>query len=302
VRLPNNGYGAGVRSSPRSLIVIWVSILVALGLAACGGGGASTGSGGTDSAEATDASPPAAHEAEAAAVRAVEDGDAASFCRGEASAGYIRRIYGGDVGRCVSSKGSVPERPGKASARAAVLDPDEEHATVTVALSGGTLDGTAGKIEMVREGDGWKLDDYDDAFIRSAFLASIHTADEGALSTPEIKACFSHQVKGLPAATIRQITDHSDAGEKGAMDRDLVKIAENCPESALAEYGARTLTEGVEEGGKHGKGYVACLHREIKFGLEVSGITTDLLLAHPSEAAVGALEGIVEGAKGSCED
>jgi hypothetical protein len=41
---------------------------------------------------------------------------------------------------------------------------------------------------MVREGGAWKVDDYDDAFVRSAFLSSIRTVDEGAVSTPGMKA------------------------------------------------------------------------------------------------------------------
>jgi hypothetical protein len=64
---------------------------------------------------------------------------------------------------------------------------DQRHATVTVSLTGGDLDGTSGGVEMVREGGAWKVDDYDDAFVRSAFLASIKTVDEGAVSTPGMK-------------------------------------------------------------------------------------------------------------------
>lgn len=43
-----------------------------------------------------------------------------------------------------------------------------------------------------------------------------------------------------------------------------------------------------------------CLHKEIHFLLEVTGLTTELLVEHPNFAAVAALEGIVEGAKKNC--
>ena len=78
-------------------------------------------------------------------------------------------------------------------------------------------------------------------------------------------------------------------------------MAGKCPESALAEYGARTLTDELDiKPGVHKPGYVKCLYKEINFLLEVTGITTELLVQHPNFAAVAALEGIVEGAKKNC--
>jgi hypothetical protein len=263
--------------------------LAGLGLAGCGGGGSSTEDG-----------PTAEEEVKVAAVRAVENQDAASFCHKEASQAYLEKIYGGDEKKCASSEGTVPKHPSKAKASAARVQPGQRNATVTVSLTGGDLDGTSGAIEMVKEGGAWKVDDYDDAFVRSAFLASIKTVDEGAVSTPEMKACFSRQVKQLPAATIRHLTYASDADEQEEMNKSLLKMVKKCPDSALAEYGARTLTEGVHESAKHRPGYVNCLHKEIHFLLEVTGLTTELLVEHPSFAAVAALEGIVEGAKKNC--
>ena len=286
-----------MRSSVRSSLLLLAAVLAAVGLAACGGGGGgSTG----DSSTADDATSPE-DEAKLAAVRAVENGDAKSFCRDGVSKGCIAKVYGGDVKKCVGAKGEVPEPVGKAEATAAVLEPDGLHAAVTVSISGGSLEGSEGEVKMVKERPTWRLDDYGDEFIRSSFLASIETADKGALATPELKACFSRQVKGLPVETIRHLTYASDADEQKELDEGLIKLAHHCPESALAEYGARTLTEGIKEKGKHDHAYVVCLHRDIKFGLEVSKITTELLVPHPGFAAVAALEGIVEGAKRSCE-
>jgi len=280
------GNDSGVRSS----IAFFVAILAGFGLAACGGGGSSTEDG-----------PTAEEEVKVAAVRAVENQDAASFCHKEASKAYLEKIYGGDVKRCASSEGTVPKHPSKASAGAAKVRPDQRHARVTVSLVGGDLDGTTGGVEMVKEEGAWKVDEYDDAFVRSAFLASIKTVDEGAVSTPGMKACFSRQIKELPAATIRHLTYAADAGDTKTQNKGLLKMAAKCPESALAEYGARTLTDELDiKPGVHKPGYVKCLYKEIHFLLEVTGITTELLVEHPNFAAVAALEGIVEGAKKNC--
>jgi hypothetical protein len=172
---------------------------------------------------------------------------------------------------------------------------------VTISLIGGDLDGTSGAVEMVKEGGAWKVDEFGDDFIRSAFLASIETVDEGAISTPGMKACFSRQVKELPAATVRDLTYAADAGDVKTQNKGLLRMAKKCPESALAEYGARTLTDELDvKKGQHKPDYVPCLYKEIKFLLEVSGITTELLVEHPNFAAVAALDGIVEGAKKNC--
>lgn len=274
----------------RSSFALLIAILPGLGLVACGGGGSST-----------DVGPTAEQEVKAAAVRAAENEDARSFCREELSEGYVAKVYGGDVKKCASSAGTVPEHPSKARATAAKVKPDGQHATVTVTLTGGDLDGTEGGVMMVKERGAWKVDDYDDAFVRSAFLASIRAVDEGAVSTPAMKACFSRQIEAMPAAAIRHLTFASDAGDIKSQNKGLLKMAKKCPEAALAEYGAKTLTDELDiKPGVHKHGYVKCLYKEIKFLLELTGITTELLVEHPNFAAVGALEGIVVGAKENC--
>jgi hypothetical protein len=271
----------------RSSLAVCGSLLAALVIAACGGGGGDDG-------------PTAEDEARAAAVRAVENGDAGSFCRKQVSKAYLQRIYDEDVATCVKSEGAVPEDTPAAKATKAVVRPDEAHAEVTVSLKGGTLDGASGEVEMVKEREAWKVDDYADDFIRSAFLAAIRTLDEGAISTPRMKACFTRQVKGMPIGKVRQLTYASDADDKKKGNKTLLAMAKKCPDSALAEYGAATLTEGVHESDIHKPGYVKCLYKEIEFLLEVTGLTTELLVEHPSFAAVAALEGIVEEAKKNC--
>lgn len=274
----------------RSSLALIAAIFAAFGLGACGGGGSSTADG-----------PTAEEEVKAAAVRAVENPDAASFCRREASNGYLAQIYDGDVGKCADSDGSVPTRPSRATAAGVKMGTDQRHATVGVSLTGGDLDGTSGGVAMVKEGGDWKVDEFDDRFVRSAFLASIETVDEGAISTPGMKKCFGRQVKAMPAAAIRELTYASAADDVKGQNEQLLKMAEKCPESALAEYGARALTDELDVAkGDHKPGYVKCLRKEIEFFLELTGITTELLADKPGFAAVAALEGIVEGAKENC--
>jgi hypothetical protein len=280
----------GVRSS----LAICAALLAAFVLVACGGG-----SSGSPTSTQEDAAPAAEDEAKAAAVAAVENTDAKSFCTEEASKGYLQAVYGGDLKKCVKSEGSVPLNQGTASAGDTVVKPGEAHAAVTVSISGGSLDGTSGGVMMVKEGGAWKVDEYDDDFLRSAFGAAIEVTDKGALSVPAMKKCFNRQLKTLPADTVRELTYLSDAGATEKENAGLLKIAENCPQSALAEYGATALTSEIDETG-HKPGYEKCLYDGIKFGLETTKITTELFGEHPNEVAVAALEGLVEGAKQHC--
>jgi hypothetical protein len=76
----------------RSSFAVCGTVLAALFLGSCGGGGGDDG-------------PSAEQEAKTAAVRAVENLDAATFCRKQVSKGYLDRIYDGDVTACVKSEG-----------------------------------------------------------------------------------------------------------------------------------------------------------------------------------------------------
>jgi hypothetical protein len=288
----------------RSSLAICAALLAALCLAACGGGGSDSTGGGGSTTDATitdgeEARSPAEEEARAAAVQATDNTDAKTFCREQVTAAFIKRVYGGSLKKCVGSEGTLPEHPGKATAGDATLDPDEEGADVRISIAGGSLDGATGGVRMVEEGGAWKIDDYDDDFLRSSFLASIRSVKEGAISTPGMKACFTKQLHTLPAATVRELSYLSDSGDEAAEFTAMKKIARKCPASALAEYGATALTAEIEAKG-HKPGFRTCLYGEIKGALELTGITLELFGEHPSQTAVAALEGIVEGAKENC--
>jgi hypothetical protein len=229
----------------RSSLAVCGALLATILLGACGGGGDG------------DDGPTAAAEVRRAAVQALENDDAQSLCRRQLSKAYLARVYDGEVTKCIKAVEASDEDPGKVTATRPVVRADETHAVVAVSVSGGSVDGSSGHLEMVKEGT-WKVDDYADDLIRSTFLAAIRGLDEGAISTPGMKACFTGQVRAMPIDEVSELTYTSDANEK-----------------------------------KKG-------NKEIKFFLEVTGITTELLEEHPGFVAVAALEGIVEGAKKNC--
>lgn len=268
----------------RSALGICCAVLVAAAaLASCG-----------------DSGPSAEVEAREAAVKAIESKDPKLFCRTLVSAHYLDLVYGGDVQKCLGSDESVLDDPGRATATAVVVDPeDETRAEVKLTMRGGELDGAAGHVEMVEADDGWKLDDLADDYLRSAFLAEIATVDEGVVAVPSMKACFRHQVKGLDAGALRDLTFSNDSGDEAATNAKLLTLAEHCPKG-LAEYGAWEVTKGLAQSGKRSPAFVACIREEMTGLLLLTDITPELLQEDPGFAAVAALEGIVVGAKKNC--
>jgi hypothetical protein len=234
------------------------------------------------------------------AVKAIEAKDPEAFCRTMVSAHYLEQVYGGDVAECLDSDETVADDPGQARATAVVVDPeDETRAEVKLAVRGGELDGSAGHLEMVEEGERWKLDDVADDYLRSALLAEIATVDEGAAAIPPMKACFTRQVKAMDAKALRQLTFKNDSGDKSEVSAELLQLAEHCP-LALAEYGAWEITRGLVESGKRSPAFIDCIREEVTGLLLLTDITPELLKEHPGFAPVAALEGIVVGAKRNC--
>ncbi len=269
----------------RSSIAVCGALLIALLLGACGGGG--------------DDGPTAEEEVTRAAVRAMESNDGDELCHKLLSKIYIDRVYDGNVAECVRAA-EDDDAPGKAKATKPKVNADETKATVTIAISGGSVDGAGGQLEMVKEGT-WKVADYDDDLIKSTFIAGIESSDEGLVSTPEMRACFVRQINAMPVAEIRHLTYASSSKEKEKkVEGKLLKMAGECPQSALAEYAAEEFTKGVVNKGNHKPGYVKCIHEELRSLLELTGITAELLGENPDFAAVAALEGITEGAKENC--
>lgn len=258
-----------------------IAALIAIGLAACGSSG-----------------PSAEEEARAAAVRILESTDQQHFCRQLVTDRYLEETVGGGGAAC--EKASVlADDPGTARAtKVTIGGEDESRAEVAVAVEGGELDGVAGTIEMVHDGDRWRLDRSGADFLRSGLLVAIQTVDEGALAADGMKACMAGQVQKLSGVRIRDFNRDATIDSEAFLKEDLLPLAEKCPK-ALAEYATDEFTKGLVKSGKS-RAYVTCLRDEIGGFLLLTGIVPELLLPNPGFAPEAALEGIVEGAKRNC--
>lgn len=258
-----------------------VTLLAVVGLSACGSSG-----------------PSAEDEAADAATRALETKSAKEFCRRLASRRLIEEFVVGGTAACEKASSVVSKDPGDVSVTEVVpAREDESRAKVAVKLTGGEADGVAGHVEVVRAGERWQLDGYDDDFLRSSMTVAIREVDEGAIANERMKTCMGNQIEKVGGARMRKIFRAGTSGG-AVLIETLLPYAENCP-AALAEYGADEFTEGLLEKGKS-RAYVNCLHEEIEGLLLLTDIAPELLGEKPDSIAVAALEGIVTGAKRNC--
>jgi len=259
-----------------------LSLLAACALAACGSSG-----------------PSAEDEAAEAATRALETKDAKEFCNRLASQRLIEEFVVGGPAACVKASSVVSKDPGKVSVSAVSLQGDDDsRAELAVEVEGGETDGVAGHVGVVREGERWLLDSYDDDFLRSSLLVAIRKADEGALANERMKTCMGRQLEQVGPDRMRAIFRAGTSGGDVLIEA-LLPYAENCP-AALAENAADEFTKGLTKDGKNSPAYVDCLHDELEAFLRLTDITPELLGENPGWAAVAALEGIATGAKRNC--
>jgi hypothetical protein len=273
----------------RSAVLACSALFAAFVLASCGGGGGDS---------STDSGPSAEAEVKAAVAAVVAARDPKVFCRQLVSEHLVATVYGGDVTRCLDSDEPVPQEAGKAHVFSVELDPKTERsAEVKLRVDGGTQDGAAGHLEMVKEGGAWKLDDYGDDFLRSVIVVEIDVIDEGAAANPLMKKCLGAQFEDLPAAKIRELTYEDDNDKTAMVNKELLKLSENCPH-ALADYGAEAFSEPLK--GEFPPAFVKCFRQELLLGFELTDLAPKLLVPKPDDIAVAALEGLAAGAKQNC--
>ena len=258
-----------------------LTLLAAGALTACGASG-----------------PSAEDEAAAAATRALEAESAKQFCRRLTTERLIEELVVGGADACEKAASVVSEDPGEVSVtEVALRGEDESRADVAVELEGGEADGIGGHVGVVREGDRWLLDRYEDDFLRSSLIVSIREVDEGAIANERMKACMGGQIERVGPERMRAIFRAGTSGGE-VLVKALLPYAENCP-AALAEYGADEFTEGLAEKG-NSPAYVRCLHDELESLFLLTDIAPQLIGENPDSAAVFALEGLVTGAKRNC--
>jgi hypothetical protein len=228
-----------------------LALAACLALAGCGGGG----DGNEDEQRIADV-----------LTAGLTSEDPQVVCAGTLSAGFVRRVYGGEA-RCRT----VERRSARGGDPADEVDVSEtdvegDRATAVVALRGGDRDGVGGAVGLVRQADDWRLDDLSPDFVRSLVEARLR-ADRTLRA--RARACAARRVLALDDVAVRELGLGAIGGRAQARRR-LAAIAGDCRERATAAVLRRRLEGRIAASLRAdgvAAGTIACVRRELRRAL-----------------------------------
>ena len=233
-------------------------------------------------------------------IEAKEPEQVETVCRELVTPGFLDEVYGGKVEACIEQPVSdevSSDLEGEMTVDS--VEVDGENAAVEVLTEGGPLDGSGGTWTMTEAGGEWKLDRFEDDYVRSGFTASVGAVDDGVMSYEPMRKCMSGQIEKLPSKQLRSMTFQILSGEKDKAMKSVLTVAERCPKP-MAEFVADELATRVvgAEGGSPAQ--VRCARRNLVPLLQLTGLSS-MALNSGSDAITGAaLAGLIRGALEDC--
>ena len=192
---------------PRHRLLIPLSILVlALGLAACGGGGESDEDKITDTIETSVLSTDGSGCTELQTLKFVEQ------TQGEAGKAAIKS--------CEEEAKDGSDDPD--SVKVTKVEVDGSSATADAAFVGGSFDGQTLSVALVEEDGGWKLDEatgfakFDKAKLIAAFTSSLEEEVE-----PELASCLGQAFEAADQGELEELI-------LGGSSQPIVELVEAC--------------------------------------------------------------------------
>jgi hypothetical protein len=238
------------------------------------------------------AAPTAEDQVRAAATRLVTTYDSTVVCDRLVTQRLVDEVFAGDREACRSSNIADPPNPEDGKTKVVDVAVTGPRAAVELRQEGGRVAGAGGHFAFVREAGAWKLDRFEDDYLRSVMVESIDAAgaaDTGALTDPPLRRCMRANTETLPMASVRAFI-------YATMNRDRQKAAklgnaqvEQCPDE-LAEYVATTIVDAVAE--DRGPAFRRCAKRALRPWLEVLDLSRLVLKGNTSDAGTAALQGL----------
>jgi hypothetical protein len=225
-------------------------MLPALLLAACGDD--EGGSGGGGSAD------------EKAITKVLQDGltskDPKVTCSGSLSTDFMQRVYGGED-KCVSveTENAKEDKPAE-SVEVSDIEVNGDKATATVEIKGGDNDGSKGPIDLVKQGEDWRVNDLSVEFLRSQLETAVAGGDED-LSEDTLN-CVKDKLKGLDDAELKKVA-YGAIGEQQAAQQQFVELVTTCDPSLIRDQIEAGITDSLKQQGASEK-QIECVKDELK--------------------------------------
>ena len=202
----------------RPVIALLCALALTLALAACGSTGGSDAN-----QQITDA-----------LTTGLTTNDATVLCTKTFSTGFVQRIYGSPAACLkVETKNAKTNKPATA-AKVTSIKVDGGTATAVVAVTGGDDDGATGQLSLVKQQQGWRVDDLTTALLRSQFDAGVRNDRTLAAN---LKACIAGKIRPLDDSAFRALATGAMGDQPAAMSQ-LQTITTDC----FAQTSASTAT------------------------------------------------------------
>jgi hypothetical protein len=173
--------------------------VAALALAACGGG--------ADSTET---------QIENMLRRGFTTGDARVLCERTLSPGLASQVYGSAAKCLAAERSGRSARSSADDARISKIAVRGDRGSAFVVMKGGDQSGTRGLVSVIRGKDGWRLDAFSTAFLRSGLKAGLEGNPDIA---PDLQACLSGQLNALDDAKLRRLALGAMSADPAALQQ-----------------------------------------------------------------------------------
>jgi len=203
--------------------VLLVLASVAALLAGCGGGGASD-----------------QQQIEDLLVQGYTTTKPAQKCEEALSAALLKRVYG-TAARCRTVEKS-PDKSRPATVEVSAVKVTGDAGTAFVELKGGDQDGARGSVDLVRQGDDWRIEGFSAPLLRSTFDASMKN---DRTIQADLKTCLAAGVGKLSDAQLVDFA-YASMGERPEGAKQVQAILADCQ---VAASGAQSAKDGSSDGG-----------------------------------------------------
>jgi hypothetical protein len=238
----------------------------------------------------------------AAAQRVIDTHDPEVLCTELVTAAFVDDVFAGKRQACVRSSLADPSTDGSTD-RVVDVAVTGDTASAQLRAEGGKIDGAGGHATFKREGTTWKLDRFEDDYIRSNLTTSIKVAaaagGTGALSDPALGACMLHNAQTMPAAKARAFLFAALNPNRAQAVKLGNRQIEQCPDE-LAGYVATRLANGLFRDRGASPAFVRCAKRELRGLLSLTDLASTALRGNTSDAGTAALAGLAQGVEDTC--